>query len=557
MNIIKMKKYLIIIFSLFFTISSIFSQTKKNEIDYLFVEALKNKYTGNINQSIFLLNTILKNDSNCSACFYELADIYLNKNEYDNAFYFIKRALNIDTSNIWFIKEFLLIGYINKKYDEIIKLYDKNSERLGNEEKIIIANVLLDEYNNKDRVKSLIDDLSSKNICNDDFYKLVFKWKFLNKNKKEAFKYFIGKEKEYENEYDYYFTLGEFYFKDKKYKKSYYFFSKAYEINKNGNCFIKIVNSLINDKNIEKAKNHIGNFLIVENNSIYSKNFVLNELIDNNNSKINSYLLDIIEETIKRNNENDSLIVTACKLYEKNLFFDKCLYYSENIYKKNQNNIYYYNIYLYYLFLNNKTDIIRSFIKERVFLNKTPFENYIFGYVLYIDSLYYQSKNFLLEALKYSNNDFISNESGDLLANIYLKENKKDSAFYIYEYLINNNIANKIILNNYAYYLAINNINLYKAAEMSKISLIDNEKNSTFLDTYAWICFKLKNYEDALKYIEKALKYSEKEFPGLIIEHYMFILYCNGKSTKADKIHKTLIEKKHKFENNINEIKCL
>lgn len=48
-------------------------------------------------------------------------------------------------------------------------------------------------------------------------------------------------------------------------------------------------------------------------------------------------------------------------------------------------------------------------------------------------------------------------------------------------------------LNNYAYYLSVENKDLDKAAQMSYRTVQAEPDNSTFLDTYAWILFMQKS----------------------------------------------------------------
>jgi len=62
-----------------------------------------------------------------------------------------------------------------------------------------------------------------------------------------------------------------------------------------------------------------------------------------------------------------------------------------------------------------------------------------------------------------------------------------------------------MVLNNYAYYLSLEEKQLDKAEEMSRRSLEKEADNYTYLDTYAWILFKQKKYTEAQEYIDKAL----------------------------------------------------
>ena len=88
------------------------------------------------------------------------------------------------------------------------------------------------------------------------------------------------------------------------------------------------------------------------------------------------------------------------------------------------------------------------------------------------------------------------------------------------------------VLNNYAYYLSVDGKDLKKALAMSARTLEAEPLNSTYLDTYAWILFKMKKYKEALGYMEKALRYLDRDNPE-IYEHYGDVLYMCGEKEKA------------------------
>ena len=91
---------------------------------------------------------------------------------------------------------------------------------------------------------------------------------------------------------------------------------------------------------------------------------------------------------------------------------------------------------------------------------------------------------------------------------------------------------NIAVLNNYAYYLSVENRDLKRALEMSSRTLEAEPLNATYLDTYAWILFKMKKYKEALGYMEKALRYLDRDNPE-IYEHYGDVLYMCGEKEKA------------------------
>jgi Tfp pilus assembly protein PilF len=77
-----------------------------------------------------------------------------------------------------------------------------------------------------------------------------------------------------------------------------------------------------------------------------------------------------------------------------------------------------------------------------------------------------------------------------------------DSAF---ERLIRSEPDNYLVLNNYSYYLAERGEKLDQARQWSLEVILNNPDNATFLDTHAWVLYKLEDYEAAEKYILDAL----------------------------------------------------
>jgi Tfp pilus assembly protein PilF len=87
---------------------------------------------------------------------------------------------------------------------------------------------------------------------------------------------------------------------------------------------------------------------------------------------------------------------------------------------------------------------------------------------------------------------------------------KSDS---IFEIMIEEDPENYIVLNNYSYYLAERGEKLEQAREWSQKASRNNPDNATFLDTYAWVLYKMELYADAEKYILDALEKGAKNDP--------------------------------------------
>jgi len=120
------------------------------------------------------------------------------------------------------------------------------------------------------------------------------------------------------------------------------------------------------------------------------------------------------------------------------------------------------------------------------------------------------------------------------IADIYYKQQMKDSAFAAYDKALVINPLNVMVMNNYAYYLSLEKTDLKKAERMSAKTIEIEPKNSTYLDTYAWILYQEANYFLAKFHIERAIDNLPKdEDPGVILEHYGDILWMSGAENEA------------------------
>lgn len=105
--------------------------------------------------------------------------------------------------------------------------------------------------------------------------------------------------------------------------------------------------------------------------------------------------------------------------------------------------------------------------------------------------------------------------------------NKSDQA---YDAALSIDSANPHVLNNYSYFLSLRNENLDKALGMAEKLMKIAPDNAAYLDTYAWILYKMNRLEDSKKYLEKAVDISQD---GTIVEHYGDVLYKLGQTDKA------------------------
>ena len=114
-----------------------------------------------------------------------------------------------------------------------------------------------------------------------------------------------------------------------------------------------------------------------------------------------------------------------------------------------------------------------------------------------------------------------------IMGDILHDKGDNEGAYAAYDSCLQWKDDNYGCLNNYAYYLSVENKDLDKAAQMSYRTVQAEPDNSTFLDTYAWILFMQKKYAEALQYIDMAVK-NDTTKSAVIIEHAGDIHAVNG-----------------------------
>ena len=96
-------------------------------------------------------------------------------------------------------------------------------------------------------------------------------------------------------------------------------------------------------------------------------------------------------------------------------------------------------------------------------------------------------------------------------------------------------------LNNYAYYLSLQQTDLDRAEEMSYRTIRLEPDNKTYLDTYAWILFMKQRYSEAQMYMDRvcppdstdSVLLADPSVSGVVFEHAGDIAACNGLSAQA------------------------
>ena len=132
-----------------------------------------------------------------------------------------------------------------------------------------------------------------------------------------------------------------------------------------------------------------------------------------------------------------------------------------------------------------------------------------------------------------SDHDMVSDFYG-LMGDILHQKGDNKGAYAAYDKCLEWKADNIACLNNYAYYLSVDNRDLSKAEGMSYKTVKAEPNNATYLDTYAWILFQQQRYAEAKTYIDMAIKNDTDTVASpTIIEHAGDIYIMLGHADEA------------------------
>lgn len=146
------------------------------------------------------------------------------------------------------------------------------------------------------------------------------------------------------------------------------------------------------------------------------------------------------------------------------------------------------------------------------------------------------------KALKSAKDDLTRSLLWCSIGDMYHEEADNKRAFKAYDKALEYNPENVAALNNYAYFLSLENRELERALAMSQLAITLEEGNYNYLDTYAWILHLLGRNVEAKKYMVQALALNRQQSASLMV-HYADILWDLGEKFMAETYWKKALEK--------------
>jgi tetratricopeptide (TPR) repeat protein len=513
-------------------------EEKMARFEELFIEALKQKVVGNPQKAVLYLNSCLEIDPNSSAAMYELANMHVANNDLYSASKLLEKAITVNPQNKWFKILLTKIYQQNGKNAEAAELFDQLCKM---------------EPENLEYLYLKADELAKAKKYDDAI-------KVLNElEKKTGINEQISSAKQ------------EIYTEAGKIKEAYAEIQRLISSNPSDTRYIGLLADMYNDQgDKENALKYyrkiqemepdngfvnfsLSNFYLEKGDTTQAIQYILkgfsNEKVDVD-TKLQLYLLYTGENTkVKLKPDQVEEMITV-------------------LLKNNSGDFRIYTVYADYLIKNKRPKEAREQLLKVIGAGENDYS--IWEQILYLDnelldwqSLFNHGKTALerfpnqaqfyflqavgaLQLNKLTDAISIADEGLNYVIDnkplqgqfVFLKGEAKyklrqlPESFKLFDEAIDLDPENYIALNNYSYYLSLAEQNLEKAERMSGKVVEKFPDNATYLDTYAWVLFKKKDYSLAKFYMETALSHSEDE-SSTLIEHYGDILFMLGNTEEA------------------------
>lgn len=502
-----------------------------------FSKGIENKYNDNYDVAIEYFERAIEAYPDDHASMYELSVLYVIRNEFEKGFEHIKKAVELDQNNKWYKIRLADFYKQNGEYESFISIYD---QLLENEPaNLEYLESYIDALLHLGHFETVIEKLNivEENIGITDYISLekIEIYKLLGNNDKvveemEKLSNAIPYETRYLS------MLAELYMQNKREKDAFKIYLKIKEINPN-DPYINISLLEYYQKNGEIDNAYQEFILSIKNKNLdYNTKAQIYEYWFENKGD-NENVIREAEEAgkafIETHPDKELGYYVLGTVYYNNKIYDKAQqYYLDAIEKDSTSFITWYQLAITDMELKNNDALYQHTKTALRFYPEQPFFYLLNGIALvemknYEDAIKAFEKGRFMSADKSLTSDFDT-----YIADAYHQLGNKAKTYEYYDRVLKNNPENVYVLNNYAYFLSIDGIRLDEALKMSAITIEKEPKNVTFLDTYAWILYKLERYKEAKKWMEKVFSY-DKNPQGINYEHYGDILYKLGDTQKA------------------------
>lgn len=514
------------------------SENEQNEFEYLFIEGLKQKKLGKLNEAAAVFSRCLEIDPNSAVAMYEMANIHYANKDLTSASLLLEKAISINNQNKWYKLLLAQVYQQRKQFTEAAALFDdlRRMEPDNDEFLYMKASSLgmagkfqeaLDAYNELEKKVGMNDQII---VAKQQVY---LSWKKPEKAFEEINRLIASNP----DEPQYYGLLAELYQTQGDKENALKSYHKILELDPdNGFVHFSLAGFYQEAGDFGKAFEHIKKAFLNDEIDVETKvQYYLMQTQDAENSDwTNAQITELLDILFAKYPENNLMYTIYADHMIRQNKLEKAREYLRKYLETDPGS---FDIWQRLLFISNDLQDFKTlYADSKQALELFPDQPVVFA-LNAVSALQLEKYDEALLVLEKGEPLLMGNQNMKIQFEIYKAEanyklNRVEQAFKAFDEVIKLDPENFMALNNYAYYLSVRGRDLEKAQRLSSKAVQANPDNPTYLDTHAWVLFKQKNYQQARTYMETALEHGGNENP-VLVEHYGDILYMMGDKAKA------------------------
>jgi tetratricopeptide (TPR) repeat protein len=496
---------------------------KKKNATY-FSNGLQSKYREDTEGAIRNFEQALRYMPDDDASMFELSEQYYNAGRMEEALQMIQQAANLAPENKWYQIR-LGIFYRNlEQYDDFINLYENLTQKYPDDlemlSDLIDAYLITEQYDKALAKMDLLEAQVGQNELITEHRLSILKHQGNNKKLIAELERLV---KENPENPRYYGMLAQEYTENGKEKEALKTYEKIKELNPNDPYInISLLEFYEKKGDKDKAFNELIAAIRNKNLDLITKSNIYDYWMNKNEGAAN------IDEQARQCGEafiethpDDKLgylilgsyyiinqnSVKSKELYQRVLAIDSTDYYGWQNLIISESRM-------------NENEAVRDHAAAA--LKYYPMQPVFYWYAGVANAVLKDTENainYLEKGRRYTSDKVQIANFDAFLGDLYHDQGDEEKAFEAYDRTLRNDPDNVLVLNNYAYYLAVKGQDLDKALQMSTKAITMEPDNPTYLDTHAWVLYMKGDYKEAEKYMKKALKLL-KEPDETYTKHY-------------------------------------
>ena len=511
----------LLVFSLSFFVAS----AQQTKFDYIFQEAMRQKLANKYDAAIDLFDYCHQLDPHSGAVLYELSELYPYVKNDSLAIHALEEACRLDPKNYWYKNRLVSLYLEHRRMDDALKNVEEMARLFPEKGEVLM--MLLELYENKSdyaKMVEVLDKIEVKEGKSEQLSMEKFRLFLQMNDEKRAFEEMENLANEYPNDLRYQVVIGDLYLDaGKKEDALKQFKSVEAQDPNNVTLLLSMANFYHQEGDTERYQKYITKLLTHTDVDDATKVRMMGVLVRENLTTDGDsvQLLSLFDRVLQQPQEQTGLLALKVGyMMEKKMPKEEVSPVLRQILEIDPENEMARQNLLTYAIEENDTLNIVNICKPAVdYKSSNAVFYYYLGFAYFMMDEKEQSVEAFRGALEHVEKSDLTTEdklkmranSYALMGDVYHQLGQDDKAFQAYDSCLIYRRNDAMVLNNYAYYLSLKKKDLQRAEEMSRLSNELEPDNATYLDTYAWVLFQQKRYDEAKQYMDKVVELMERD----------------------------------------------